>query len=398
MIKEIYDLATPCYIIDKEKFYNNVNCIEEAFKSYWGGNVKLGYSIKTNHMNWFLKEAYTMGFMAEAVSGDEVELAVEQGYEPENIILNGPQKREKDIELILTNGGIVNIDNFADIDILKSILLNKKRIVGKVGIRINFDLEKECSGETTAGKEVSRFGICMENGDLLRSIHMLEEMDIPISGLHLHFSTKTRSKKIFSTLAHYASRIVQEYSLKNIEYIDIGGGFFGGQKNVNFPTMKEYADCICQELLKTIDPCKVMLILEPGASIIATAVEYLTEVINERYIRDTKILTTDGSILHINPFMNKRVPHIEWVNNRQNRKCVANQIICGSTCMENDRFISIQDCSEVLTKDRIKISYVGAYTMAFNSCFINLPPKIYVKVDEGWQLLRKPDLKIANLI
>lgn len=398
MIKNIEELNTPCYIIKKEAFCNNIKSVIEAFTSHWGENIVLGYSIKTNHMNWFLKEASTMGFMAEAVSGDEVNLAIREGYSPENIIFNGPQKKMKDIKLILENGGIVNIDNFSDVDSIKQILSEGKEIIGKVGIRINFNLEQECNGETTAGKEVSRFGVCLENGDVSKTIDLLREMKISIAGLHLHFSTKSRSKKVFSTLARYAAKIVEDYSLKEIQYIDIGGGFFGGQKNVGYPTMEEYAKCICQELLKVLDPRKVRLILEPGASILATAVEYLMEVINERYIRDTKILTTDGSILHINPFMSKRIPSIEWVSERKGRKNISKQIVCGSTCMENDRFINIENCAEIKQKDRIKVLYTGAYTMAFNSCFINLPPNIYVETDEEWQLLRMPDPTMTSLI
>lgn len=399
MIYNMNSLNTPCYIINKKVFYKNVNCLAEAFKLHWGPNLRLGYSIKTNHYSWFLKEAQEMNFMAEAVSGDELELAINEGFDPQNIILNGPQKREKDIELILRSGGILNVDNFNDINIIKKLAnLNQKGLTGKVGLRVNFDLEKICDGETTAGKEVSRFGLSLENGDIKNAIEMLKEVEVPIAGLHLHFSTKTRSRKIFSTLAQVAVKIISEYLLDDIEYIDIGGGFFGGQKNRNYPTMQEYAESICDELKTIIDPAKVILILEPGASIVATSVEYLTKIINERNIRNTKVLTTDGSILHINPFMSSRIPHIERINDGKKRKLLPNQIIAGSTCMENDRFISLHNCPELLVNDILKITYVGAYTMAFNSCFINIPPKIYVEEENGWRLLRKPELYLAKLI
>ena len=171
MIYNMNSLNTPCYIINKKVFYKNVNCLAEAFKLHWGPNLRLGYSIKTNHYSWFLKEAQEMNFMAEAVSGDELELAINEGFDPQNIILNGPQKREKDIELILRSGGILNVDNFNDINIIKKLAnLNQKGLTGKVGLRVNFDLEKICDGETTAGKEVSRFGLSLENGDIKNAI------------------------------------------------------------------------------------------------------------------------------------------------------------------------------------------------------------------------------------
>lgn len=398
MIKKRNELLTPCYIIDKKVFHDNVDTIRDAFKSKWGENVLLGYSIKTNHFPWLLKEAYEMGFMAEAVSGDEVKLALLEGYSPNNIIFNGPQKKKKDIELLLTKGGIVNIDNFSDIEMIREILSESVSISGQVGIRINFDLEKECAGETTAGNDVSRFGFCLENGDVDRAINILQTIGIPISGLHMHFSTKSRSNKVFSKLASCAVKIINDHILEDLQYIDIGGGFFGGQNNPNYPSMDEYAESVCGELLKSIDPKKTFLVLEPGASILATAIEYMTEIINERYIRDTKILTTDGSVLDINPFMSRRIPCIVWDINQEEREIIPRQIVCGATCMENDRFISLEQVHELKVKDRMIISYAGAYTMAFNNNFINIPPKVYLKMDDGWEILRMVDSTISTVI
>lgn len=398
MKKNIFELETPCYVIDKVMFHRNAESIFNAFRERWGENILWGYSIKTNHMDWFLQEARAMGAKAEAVSGDELNLALEVGYECSETILNGPQKTKKDIEKVLQNGGIVNADNFSDIDMICKIYHENSLIKGKVGLRVNFNLEKECHGETTAGREVSRFGICLENGDIKKAIKMLKDFNIPIAGLHMHYSTKSRSANVFSALAKCSVKIIKEYALNDIEYIDIGGGFFGGQINDKYPTMQEYAEVICGELEKYLDPSKVTLILEPGASILATSVEYISEVINERYIQDAKVLTMDGSILHINPFMTSRTPNIKWILKEEERKSISQQIVSGCTCMENDRFIKIYDEQEIKSKDRMSIIGAGAYTMAFNSCFINVPPKIYLKSEEGWQLLRVPHSNINNLI
>lgn len=398
----LWDLSTPCYIIDSEAFIGNIKRINDAFSSSWGENVSLGYSIKTNHTPWLLNEARRLGLWAEAVSGDEMNMAIREGADLSEIILNGPQKRPEEIEKVLLGGGIVNADNLSDIGVICSLAPRFEKQSVKVGIRINFDFERFCPGESTAGEEVSRFGICIENGDFERALKMLRQAGIPLSGLHLHYSTKTRSAKAFSALAQCADDLICRFSLiDELKYIDVGGGFFGGQVNSRYPTMDGYAEAICNILKKHINSEKVMLILEPGASVLATAVEYLCEIINERDIRGVRVLTVDGTVLHVNPFMAPRNASVELMyRNPDNAggESVPRQLICGATCMEKDRLADIREAYRLGLKDRIKVHFAGAYTMGFNSCFINLPPRIYVKSGDGCSLLRAPLPELMSII
>ena len=64
----------------------------------------------------------------------------------------------------------------------------------KIGIRVNFDLESVCPGQTAGGKEGSRFGISYETGDLKKVIKEIEAIpNAKVVGLHMHNSIPTRS-------------------------------------------------------------------------------------------------------------------------------------------------------------------------------------------------------------
>ena len=63
----------------------------------------------------------------------------------------------------------------------------------RIGLRVNFDLESICEGETTAGLLGSRFGLNVENGEFETAINKLLDLRMKIKGIHLHYSTKTRS-------------------------------------------------------------------------------------------------------------------------------------------------------------------------------------------------------------
>lgn len=89
------------------------------------------------------------------------------------------------------------------------------------------------------------------------------------------------------------------------------------------------------------------------------------------------MLTVDGSLLHINPFMNKRnQPFAVLDDNYIYRKEINKQIISGATCMENDRLATICNEKELNEGDVLSFRNVGAYTMSFNSYFILNPPSV----------------------
>lgn len=379
---ELKSYETPCYLIDLRKFEENCRALMKPFLEQWGGRVEFGYSVKTNHDASLIRyAAENLGWYVETVSPNEYGYAHEFAA-PERIILNGPCKGEALLEAY-EKGSVINLDHMAEVEMLLDYLGKHPKRETEVGLRVNFDLEALCPGETTAGTEVSRFGICYENGDFGKAVSRLKEAGISIHGIHLHTSTKSRSTGVFTMLAGKAVELAKEYQLR-LQYIDMGGGFFGGQKVEGKPSMEEYAACICGELKKGFAPEETRLILEPGASVIATSVEYMTRVINVRDIRGERVVTLDGTLLHINPFMSHRIPpyHLVQEKNEEGktgRQQGKRQLICGCTCMENDRFLTAEGEVQLETGDVFLFENAGAYTQAFNSEFILRHPRVYIR-------------------
>lgn len=379
---EWQDYKTPCYVIDLERFRKNCMEIQRPFEEMWESRVEFGYSVKTNHdKNLMRYAAEWLGWYIETVSPAEYEDACAVTV-PGRIIFNGPCKGAY-LKKAYEAGSMINLDHLSEVEELYGGAYGKDG-GAEIGIRLNFDLESLCPGETTAGDSVSRFGICYENGDFAKAVGMLRAAGIEPAGLHLHTSTKSRSARVFRMLARKAAEVIREFDLK-LSYVDMGGGFFGGQKVAGKPEMKEYAQCICDELRQAVSPQETRLILEPGASVLATSVLYLSRVINVREIRGTEVATLDGTLLHINPFFNDRVPPYRLYRNEETavRARRKKQIVCGSTCMENDRFLERAEAEALCEGDLFGFHAAGAYTMAFNSQFILRAPEVYVRNEEG---------------
>lgn len=370
ILKNINEYHTPCYLLDKERLIFNCEKIRKAFQKKWkADNLIFGYSIKTNNRPQFLEIVRELGWYAEAVSDFEIEMAKNCGYTYKNIIYNGTCRKHMLFDA-LSGGAIVNLDSMEEV---KSVSMY--RGAAKVGLRVNFDLEKACPGETTAGLRASRFGISYENRDLEKAICLLRNSKKEIAGLHFHMSTTTRSTHVFKEIAKMAVHVIKEYHL-NLDYIDIGGGFFGGKVVPEKPKMEDYAETICNTLKIAVDENKTKLILEPGVSVVATAVTYLSSVTAVKDIRENRIVVLDGTALHINPFLQNRFqPYRVYSGNKEKIK---EQLITGSTCMEKDYFVNMENEIMLSMGDKVEFFDAGAYTGVFNSSFILDTPRLYV--------------------
>ncbi|MGU8245364.1 pyridoxal-dependent decarboxylase [Clostridium perfringens] len=372
----ISNLKTPCFIINENELKKNIDSMHSALKKTWD-NYIIGYSYKTNSLPWIIKYFKKNSVYAEVVSDLEYNLAKKINYDSKRIIFNGPNKGKNTFINALKEGAIINIDSNREIDWLSDEEFNKNI---KVGIRVNFDLEKECPNETAMGLDGGRFGFSLENGSFNKAVKRINNIkNVKVVGIHLHNSTKTRSLKIYKTLAKKANEIADMFDYE-LEYIDIGGGFFGGLETK--PSYYEYMKTIADELSKKFDKNKTKLIVEPGASIIASPISFLCEVIDVKDTYAKRIVTVNGSRNNIDPLMRKESYFLDLLIEKE-RKSVKEQIICGYTCMENDRLLAIRDNNELLVGDKLLFNKVGSYTMCLSPLFIEYFPIVYLKNDKG---------------
>ena len=378
---DYHNLITPCYVIHNDILQDGIDLLKTSLDKYWN-NYIVGYSFKTNSLPYVIGVMRNAGFHAEVVSEDEYRLARKYGFD--NIIYNGPVKgRETFMDAILS-GQIVNIDSKREVEWLKEI----DRDDISVGIRVNFDIEALCPGETSAGDEGSRFGFSVESGELACVIDELVSNGINITGLHLHVGTKTRSVKVYKELARAACRLKRDYKL-NLRYIDVGGGYFGGMENK--PKFPDYVKAIAEELQEEFTPDGLTLIMEPGTSLITPPVEYITTVVDTKRTYANNLVTVDGSRIDVDPLHRKTsyFSSIEYNEPTDNREILDKQVICGFTCMEDDRLFTVNNEAELRPGDRIRLSKVGGYTMCLTPLFIRYFPAVYLEQDSGYSVIRE---------
>ena len=373
-------IETPYFLISKSKLDNNVDAFASALKTIWPNSI-FGYSVKTNSLPWILKYLKQLNLFAEVVSDEEYQLALKCGYDDSQIIFNGPIKGERIFERACKNGAYINLDSKNDLQYLKKYVNDNSNI----GVRININPNIFDINDIGYEEDGFRFGFSDESGELELVLADIKELYSKPIGLHLHCNSVTRSPNVYIAVAKYASKIISKYDL-DISYIDIGGGFFGGVPGKTTP--EEYISSIKNIFEKVIDVSEVKLIIEPGSAVIGSCVDLVTSVLDVKSTISSRIVTTDGSRIHIDPLWIKSRYNYEICKNDKDDSHLRKQIICGYTCMDHDRLMILNDEVELCVGDKIIYHMVGAYSMTFGGMFIKYYPNVYVKDDEEIELVR----------
>lgn len=378
-------MNTPYYVLSLEKLNKNVDSFKSALGKIWP-NSKIAYSIKTNSLPWLLDYLRKNHIMAEAVSDEEYQLAVLCGYKDKEIVFNGPIKGERIIRKAINGEAIINIDSKND---LQHVCNAKLKSLKHIGIRVNLDTNLFDAEDIGYINDGFRFGFSDKSGELDLVINKLYEIsNIKNFGLHLHCNSITRSLNVYKTIAKYAADLITRYNLSPA-FIDIGGGFFGGVEGK--PTAEQYISVIYNELSGTVDPKVTKLIIEPGSALIASAIDLHTSVVDIKDTANARIVTTDGSRIHIDPLWkkNKYLYDINKKNITSTMNIHDKQIICGYTCMDHDRIMSINNDIVLNIGDEIVYRKVGAYTTTFGGPFIRYFPDVYIDAEGNKTLIRR---------
>lgn len=375
--------GSPFYLFDRAAFVANLKDMREAFEARYP-SVVIGYSYKTNHLPDLCSIARDNGAWAEVVSRLELDLALALGCQGEQIIFNGPLKRDEDLELALREGVLVNADSMREVDFLERFAAESGRSI-RVGLRINVPLiDDDGVSHLQEGVPVGRFGLQL--GEVADVAARLEgNAAVRVVSLHGHVSSTSRSewvyRKIVRTLADAAETLFPD----TIEYLNVGGGFFGRRVPemgfVDSPTYSDYAEAIGEEMAahRWVQRAHPTLVVEPGMAVTADTMSFVTRVFEVKHLGDRTLAMVDGTLFNVRPTMHRR--NLPFVPVRREETDGGRQTytVVGSTCMEKDRLLEDIECGELSRDDFVVIGNVGAYGHVLTPPFIQPAPAILAR-------------------
>jgi diaminopimelate decarboxylase len=178
-----------------------------------------GYSIKTNPDKRLIKLALDHGFYAEAISLAEVQSALEVGFRPEQVILNGPGKWWPAGLMPREQMHAVFCDSVEDLNRVVAAIDAGEISAAHVGIRIR------------TPNITSRFGIPLDSpttfGKLIAAVKRLPTGSA--FGVHFHMASShvgvAQWWHLFESMLIWC-RSIEKLTGRTIELLDMGGGWY----------------------------------------------------------------------------------------------------------------------------------------------------------------------------
>lgn len=383
-------VGSPFYVMNPDQYESNVRAFTDAFRRNYD-RIIIGYSFKTNYVPALCIRAKRLGCYAEVVSEMEMDIALRIGFE--KIIFNGPIKRQNALIRAIKHQAIINIDAEYEVDFLCQYKKEHPDAEIKAGIRLNIMLvDKNGNSVVQNGLRSGRFGFPYDI--LAKNITRLRDAGIRIVSVHGHTSSSDRAVVNYQVITSYMLRICEDFSLNDIEFFDIGGGFFGaapeGLDLTNRPKYEDYANIVVDCLKKSgwFNRCLPYIVIEPGSSVVSNVFKYYTKVYQLKRINGKNFAMVDGTVFDVKPTMHSNnLPHSVISESVEDESEIYD--VVGSTCMEKDIMLREVSLPKLKIGDFMEFRGVGAYTISLTPTFINYLSPIVTIENETINVVRR---------
>ena len=321
-----------------------------------------GYSIKTNPDARLLEQAHKAGFLAEAISPLEINRALEIGFRPEQVILNGPGKWWNAGYLPKSPLHAVFCDSTADLRRVVTALEAEELQANTVGVRLRMP------------NITSRFGIPIDTPEvfdaLLEAIKQLPRDSA--FGVHFHMASSDVGVggwwHLFESMLRWCSSI-EALAGRRIEVLDVGGGWFPDDWQAEAGAQFEKAISSVREFL----PHVRQIISEPGKALAQPSMALAMRILEIMDSNDgAKEVVVDGSIAELPMyfFYPHRILHLDANTGTWKPIGRGKTQLLGRLCMEHDVVASnIELPSDAKTGDILVFCDAGAYDRSMSYVF-----------------------------
>ncbi|CAN6334797.1 unnamed protein product [Urochloa humidicola] len=286
---------SPFYLYSKPQVLRNFAAYREALQ---GLRSVVGYAVKANNNLPVLRLLRELGCGAVLVSGNELRLALQAGFDPTRCIFNGNGKTLDDLKLAAESGVFVNVDSEFDLEnIVRAARATGKKV--PVLLRINPDVDPQVHPYVATGNKTSKFGIRNEKLQWFLDSIKSYSNDIKLVGVHCHLGSTITKVDIFRDAAVLMVNYVDEIRAQGfeLEYLNIGGGLGIDYHHTDaiLPTPMDLINTV-RELVLSRD---LTLIIEPGRSLIANTCCFVNRVTGVKTNGTKNFIVVDGSMAEL---------------------------------------------------------------------------------------------------
>jgi diaminopimelate decarboxylase len=213
--------GSPLYVYDLEEAERRATALLELLPK----SAKLLYALKANpvpDLNAALKAA---GCQVEIASTEELNIALEAGFAPNEILCSGPGKTEAIVrEALLAGVTYFSCDSWYDFERLAEVASAARR-TASVLLRIH--LSERAAAAAGVGAAQSHFGA--DPAELLNggATRLARLRGVELAGIHVYSGTQIQTPERLAATFEHAIHVAEEIVRSGVplRVLDLGGGF-----------------------------------------------------------------------------------------------------------------------------------------------------------------------------
>ncbi|MGC8765363.1 MAG: diaminopimelate decarboxylase [Brevinematia bacterium] len=380
----VKEYGSPLYVYSgnmiKERFKELKNSIDYS-------KVRIHYAMKANSNLRILEILRKEGAYIDAVSIEEIEIALRAGFQPERILFTGINLSIDDMRKALKKRVMLNIGSLLQLKFYGEFFPKTK-----VSIRINPDFGAGHHEHVITGGRESKFGIFCSKKDkkYISEINKIcKKSGLKIAGIHAHIGSGILEESQYVKLAEIILEIAREFD--ELEFVDIGGGigvpYREKEKKFDAKSFGKDIGKIMKNFVREYGS-EVYLALEPGRYIVSESGVLLTTVYDIKETPRYKFAGVDSGFNHlIRPMAYGSYHKIINASNVEDEKeeVVVSGYLCetGDVFTRNEEGIEKRAISKIDVGNILAIMNAGAYGYSMASNYNSRPRPAEVMVCNG---------------
>lgn len=383
--------GTPLVVYDVGQIRQQIHAFQQSF-AQTGLHYQISYASKAFATVAMYQVIAAEGLHADVVSGGELYTALRAGFPADHLSFHGNNKTRAELEMAVENHvGVIILDNFHEIDLLKRIL-QERSATTKVMLRLTPGISAHTHRYTQTGQVDSKFGFDVDSGQATRVLQ--EVLTIPqmqLIGIHAHIGSQIFGVAGFDLLVKKLVSIAadwQEQFNVTLPILNLGGGF--GITYTQEDTAIAPAEFIqhIAATLKTATAERHLALpeiwIEPGRAIVGPAGYNLYTVGSRKDIPNlTSYLSVDGGMGdNIRPAL-YQAKYEAVVANKLNAPQQETVHLAGKYCESGDILVDQLALPRTEPGDLIAMLDTGAYGYSMASNYNRNPRPAVVFVEQG---------------
>lgn len=356
---------TPFYAYDLNLLNRTIDaCLNEANKY----NFHVHYALKANANDQILKLISSKGLGADCVSGNEVLKAIETNFPAEKIVFAGVGKSDNEINAALdANIFCFNVESFQELEVLNELAQNKK-VVARIAIRINPNVNAYTHHYITTGLEENKFGFNhWELESFTQSIKNYKNLEL--IGLHFHIGSQITDMKVFRSLCVKVMEYNQWFRHMGvkIKILNLGGGLGIDYTNPDAHEIPDFAEyfSIFNKFINRFEDQEIHF--EIGRALVAQCGTLISKVLYIKEGMSTNFVILDAGMTELlRPALYQAYHKIENLSNT-NSDVKKKYDVVGPICESSDSFGKAVELPITKRGDYIAIRSAGAYGEVMSS-------------------------------